>query len=40
MNSCIDPLMQVYNQLEIMHERLNDTKVRDLMIENESHIAP
>ena len=29
MNSCIDPLMQVYNQLEIesMHERLNDTRV-------------
>ena len=29
MNSCIDPLMQVHNQLEIesMHERLNDTRV-------------
>ena len=42
MNSCMDPFMQVYNQLEIdtMHERLNDTRVRDPTVENESHIAP
>ena len=42
MNSCIDPFMQVYNQLEIdsMHEQLNDTRVRGHAMENESHIAP